>query len=86
MERCWIIYKRSSDYQRNKVRYLNLLTFVRGIKEAILSINEKGVAVSDHHVEISNKINNEIVKTLDNWLKAKDVDRKKVRTNFTLKH
>lgn len=48
------------------------------LKDALLGIAEKGLQVSDQHLEISNKIINDICKTLDNWIKTKDQDRKKI--------
>jgi len=48
------------------------------LKEALLGVSEKGIAVSTQHLEVSNKIINDICKSLDNWTKTKDVERKKI--------
>jgi len=47
------------------------------LKEALLAILEKGTKMSNAHQEFANKINQEMCKTLDNWVKNKTNDRAK---------
>jgi len=49
----------------------------RTLKESLLGILEKGTKVSDAHQEFANKINTEICKNLDTWIKNKTNDRLK---------
>jgi len=48
------------------------------LKEALLSVQEKGNKLTEAHLELSTKIQNDICKVLDLWIKAKDPERKKI--------
>lgn len=48
------------------------------LKDALQGISDKGIQVSDQHLEVSNKIMNDICKVLDTWMKTKDPERKKI--------
>lgn len=48
------------------------------LRDAVLGILEKGTKSSDVHQEFSNKINNEVCKALDTWIKTKTNDRAKI--------
>jgi len=50
----------------------------KSLKESILAILEKGNKISNSHQEFSNKINNDICKSLDNWVKNKTNERTKI--------
>jgi len=47
------------------------------LREALLAILEKGNRISDAHQEFANKINNDVCKNLDTWVKNKTNDRVK---------
>jgi len=49
----------------------------RTLKEAILGVLERGLKSSEAHQDFANKINNEICKNLDGWVRAKTNDRLK---------
>jgi len=57
-----------------------LLKENKTIKAATFALFEKEVTLSDKKAEFGNKILNEICKTLDNWVKQKDVERKRITT------
>lgn len=48
------------------------------LKDATSAVAEKGAAIAEAHQEVANKITSEIVKVLENWIKTKDAERKKV--------
>jgi len=48
------------------------------LKAALLSIQEEGLKTSNHHQDFATKITNDVVKPLETFIKAKDVERKKV--------
>jgi hypothetical protein len=48
------------------------------LKDAALAILDKGNKMSASHQEFANKINNDICKSLDNWVKNKSNERTKV--------
>jgi len=50
----------------------------RTLKESLLGVLEKGTKVSEAHQEFANKINTEICKNLDTWIKNKTNDRLKI--------
>jgi len=50
----------------------------KSLKESILAILEKGNKISNSHQEFANKVNNDICKTLDNWVKNKTNERTKI--------
>jgi len=47
------------------------------LKAAYLSWQEEGTKIAAHHLEFSNKINTEVVKPLEAFVKAKEPERKK---------
>jgi len=51
------------------------------LKEALLGMLDKGVKSSEAHQEFANKLNTDICKNLDNWIKNKTIDRQKVITD-----
>jgi len=48
------------------------------LKSTFMSILEKGVVQADSHIQFANKINNDIVKVLEEWIKVNDNERKKI--------
>jgi len=50
----------------------------RTLRESLLAILEKGTKISDSHQEFANKINTDVCKSLDNWVKNKTNDRTKI--------
>jgi hypothetical protein len=50
----------------------------KSLKESLLAILDKGNKMSNSHQEFANKINNEICKNLDNWVKNKTNERTKI--------
>lgn len=48
------------------------------LKAALLSIQEEGSRAATGHQDFANKVLNEVVKPLENFLKTKDVERKKL--------
>jgi len=50
---------------------------LKTLKAAYLSWQEEGTKIAAHHLEFSNKINNEVVKPLENFVKTKEPERKK---------
>jgi len=50
----------------------------KSLKEAALAILDKGNKMTNAHQEFANKINNDICKTLDNWVKNKTNERTKI--------
>jgi len=49
----------------------------KSLKAAFLSWQEEGAKLATHHLEFANKINNDIVKPLETFLKTKEPERKK---------
>jgi len=47
------------------------------LKAALLSWQEESAKIAGHHLEFANKINNDIVKPLENFIKTKEPERKK---------
>jgi len=47
------------------------------LKSTFMSILEKGVTQADSHIQFATKINNDIVKVLEEWIKVNDKERKK---------
>jgi len=50
---------------------------LKTLKVALLSWQEEGTKIANHHIEFSNKINTEVVKPLEAFVKAKEPERKK---------
>jgi hypothetical protein len=50
------------------------------LKAALLCIQEEGARISTHHLEYSNKLQNDVIKPLEAFVKAKDPERRKVVT------
>jgi len=49
----------------------------KSLKESILAILEKGNKISNSHQEFSNKINNDICKSLDNWVRTRPTNEQR---------
>jgi growth arrest-specific protein 7 len=49
----------------------------KSLKESLLAILDKGNKISNSHQDFANKINNDICKVLDNWVKNKTLERSK---------
>eukprot|EP00026_Physarum_polycephalum_P009703 Phypoly_transcript_09837.p1 GENE.Phypoly_transcript_09837~~Phypoly_transcript_09837.p1 ORF type:complete len:271 (+),score=96.37 Phypoly_transcript_09837:449-1261(+) len=47
------------------------------LKAAFLSWQEEGTKIAGHHLEFANKVNTDIVKPLESFLKSKETERKK---------
>jgi chromosome segregation ATPase len=50
---------------------------LKTLKGALLSWQEEGTKIATHHLEFANKINTEVVKPLEAFVKAKEPERKK---------
>jgi hypothetical protein len=50
---------------------------LKTLKGALLSWQEEGSKIAAHHIEFSNKINTDVVKPLEAFIKAKEPERKK---------
>jgi len=50
----------------------------KSLKESLLALLDKGNKIANSHQEFANKINNDICKTLDNWVKNKTNERTKI--------
>eukprot|EP01118_Nematostelium_gracile_P009710 TRINITY_DN3276_c0_g1_i1.p1 TRINITY_DN3276_c0_g1~~TRINITY_DN3276_c0_g1_i1.p1 ORF type:complete len:335 (-),score=132.22 TRINITY_DN3276_c0_g1_i1:123-1127(-) len=50
----------------------------KSLKESFNSVSEKGLKTAEAHQEIANKINNDVCKTLDTFVKVKSNDRAKL--------
>ena len=53
-------------------------SYIRRLKAAFLSWQEEGAKIATHHLEFANKVNTDIVKPLESFLKTKEPERRKV--------
>jgi len=51
---------------------------MKTLRTALLGMNDVGLKVSEQHQELCNKINNDICKQLENWIKTKEAEKKKI--------
>jgi hypothetical protein len=70
------------EYRSENFGYLTIIPLTsfskRTLKAALLSWQEEGTKIAAHHLEFATKVNSDIVKPLENFLKTKEPERKKV--------